>query len=98
MNLLDVGHISLLSLGVLSTDGWFPQVIEFGFQPTWHFVGSSQVLRNIVEVWMFLLDGATLTVVLLREAQKLAVPEGLVVSFRSMTPTWPGVSEFVHLE
>ena len=67
--------MSLLSLSVLSTNGRFPQVIEFGFQPTWLLVGSSQVLRNRIEFWMFLLDGATLTVVLLHEAQKLAVPE-----------------------
>ena len=33
------------------------------------------MLRNVVELWMFLLDGAALTVVLLRNAQKLVVPE-----------------------
>ena len=75
IDLLDVGHISILSLGVLSKNGRFPQVIEFGFQPTWLLVGPLQMLRNIVEFWMFLLDGAALTVVLLHKAQKLVVPE-----------------------
>ena len=33
------------------------------------------MLRNVVEFWVFLLDGAALTVVLLHNAQKLVVPE-----------------------
>ena len=37
--------------------------------------GAFAMLRNIVEHWMFLLDGATLTVVLLHVAQKLTAPE-----------------------
>ena len=41
VDLLDVGHVRILSLGVLSTNGRFPQVIEFGLQPTWLITGPS---------------------------------------------------------
>ena len=53
LDLLDVGHISLLSLGVLSTKGRFPQIIEFGFPPTWLLAGSSQMLSNYVNPGCF---------------------------------------------
>ena len=74
VDLLDIGHVRILSLGVLSTSR-FPQVIELGLQPAWLVTGPSQMFWNIVEFWMFLLDGAALTVVLLHNAQKLVVPE-----------------------
>ena len=72
---LDIGHVRILSLGVLSRNGRFPQVVELGLQPAWLVTGPLQTFWNIVEFWMFLLDGAALTVVLFHNAQKLVVPE-----------------------